>query len=89
MLDEISGAGLINLRLILKNGGYMKVKILRNTSAGGQSLEAGKVYEISEKDANILIGLKKAESVIEEINVEEKEEEKPKKKLKTEGKNNV
>lgn len=40
----------------------MKIKALTGTNASGKSLEAGKVYEVSEKDAKILIQMKKAEA---------------------------
>lgn len=39
----------------------MKVKALKNTKASGKHLPAGKVAEVSEKDAKILISLGKAE----------------------------
>ena len=39
----------------------MKVKILRNTNASGQSVEKGKEYDISDDDARILIRMGKAE----------------------------
>lgn len=38
----------------------MRIKALRNTAASGQSLEAGKVYEVSEEDARVLIRMGKA-----------------------------
>ena len=43
----------------------MKIKALKNTSASGQSLEVGKIYDVSDKDAEILIRMGKAEESIE------------------------
>tara|TARA_Y100001938_G_C7751272_1_gene264024 strand:+ start:61 stop:288 length:228 start_codon:yes stop_codon:yes gene_type:complete len=45
----------------------MKIKALKNTSASGQSLEVGKIYDVSDKDAEILIRMKKAEASTESI----------------------
>lgn len=39
----------------------MRIKALRNTSASGQSLEAGQIYDISEADGAFLIKIRKAE----------------------------
>lgn len=44
----------------------MKIKALRNTSASGQSLEAGQIYDISEADGAFLIKIRKAEAVMDE-----------------------
>jgi hypothetical protein len=42
----------------------MKVKCIRGTVAsGGKSLEEGKVYDISDQDAILLIGMNKVEEV--------------------------
>ena len=41
----------------------MKVKILRSTVADKQSVKAGGVYDLSDKDAKYLILTKKAELV--------------------------
>ena len=52
----------------------MKIKALKNTSASGQSLEVGKIYDVSDKDAEILIRMKKAEEsteVVEECSMPE------------------
>lgn len=38
----------------------MKVKIIRNTVAGGQNVSRGDVVELSKNEANYLIRLKKA-----------------------------
>jgi len=38
----------------------MKILVLRSTEASGQPLAAGEVAEVSEKDAQILIGMGKA-----------------------------
>ena len=43
----------------------MKIKALKNTSASGQSLEVGNIYDVSDKDAEILIRMGKAEESIE------------------------
>ena len=43
----------------------MKIKALKNTSASGQSLEVGKIYDVSDQDASILIRMGKAEESIE------------------------
>jgi len=45
----------------------MKIKALKNTSASGQSLEVGKIYDVSDKDAEILIRMKKAEASTEAV----------------------
>ena len=45
----------------------MKIKALKNTSASGQSLEAGNIYDVSDKDAEILIRMGKAEESIEAV----------------------
>jgi len=45
----------------------MKIKALKNTSASGQSLEVGKIYDVSDKDAEILIRMKKAEESTEAV----------------------
>ena len=45
----------------------MKIKALKNTSASGQSLEVGKNYDVSDKDAEILIRMKKAEESTESV----------------------
>ncbi len=39
----------------------MKIKILRATMCGGKRVEKGQIVEASDKDANLLIGIKKAE----------------------------
>ncbi len=41
----------------------MKVMILRNTFVSGVIKLKGKEYELAEKDAKLLIGMKKAEQV--------------------------
>lgn len=41
----------------------MRVKILRSTVAGGQRVEKGQVADLSKRDAELLIGLKKARLV--------------------------
>tara|TARA_Y100001970_G_scaffold264516_1_gene351211 strand:+ start:3426 stop:3620 length:195 start_codon:yes stop_codon:yes gene_type:complete len=43
----------------------MKIKALKNTSASGQSLEVGNIYDVSDQDASILIRMGKAEESIE------------------------
>jgi len=50
----------------------MKVKITRSTVAAGKDVYAGQVYEIPDRDAEVLIRMGKAEPVTEE-------KEKPKK----------
>ena len=45
----------------------MKIKSLKNTSASGKSLEVGKIYDVSDKDAEILIRMKKAEELTEAV----------------------
>ena len=45
----------------------MKIKALKNTSASGQSLEVGNIYNVSDKDAEILIRMNKAEESIEAV----------------------
>lgn len=52
----------------------MKILCTRNVMASGQALEAGSTYDVSDKDAEILIRMGKAE--------EAKEEAKPKPKRK-------
>jgi len=54
----------------------MKVKILRNTVAGGKNLYAGESCDLSAQDARILIGLGKA------VEVDPKAEAKAKAKAK-------
>lgn len=39
----------------------MKVKILRNTFCSGELVEEGKVYDLPDQEAGILIRLRKAE----------------------------
>lgn len=73
MLTTDSGKGLFKSLPSNNTEGRMKIKVLRNTVASGQDLEAGKVYEVSERDAKILIQMGKAEEY-----KEEKEEEKGK-----------
>lgn len=41
----------------------MKIRILRNTVAGGTSVKAGDVVEASEADARYLVAVQKAELV--------------------------
>ena len=43
----------------------MKVKITRNTIAGGQAVNEGQVVEVSDVDGRLLIGMGKAVAVIE------------------------
>lgn len=43
----------------------MKIKVLRHTVASGETLLAGKTYDVSETDARYLIRLGKAEEVAE------------------------
>ena len=50
----------------------MKIKILKSTVCGGKPVEKDKVIDASEKDANYLIGIGKAES-----SDKKKEEKKP------------
>ena len=38
----------------------MKVKILRSTTASGKRVEKGKTYDLSDKDAQTLVNMKKA-----------------------------
>ncbi|GIV86625.1 MAG: hypothetical protein KatS3mg054_0654 [Chloroflexus sp.] len=38
----------------------MRIRIIRTTVCGGRVVEAGEVIEASERDANLLIALKKA-----------------------------
>jgi len=45
----------------------MKIKVLRSTVCGGKDLVAGKIYEIEEKDANLLIALGKAIEFKDEV----------------------
>ena len=57
-----------------------KIKILRNTRAGGESLGEGKTYtvpkEVSVKDAEILIKMRSAESVCQKKAAEKKSDDK-------------
>ena len=39
----------------------MYIKILKETAASGERLQANKSYEVSDKDARILIGMGKAQ----------------------------
>jgi len=50
----------------------VKIKILKSTVCGGKPVEKDKVIDASEKDANYLIGIGKAES-----SDKKKEEKKP------------
>ena len=50
----------------------MKVKILRSTIADGKDLLEGKIYEIPDSEAKILIQLNKAVVVEEEDKTTEK-----------------
>lgn len=50
----------------------MRVKILRSTVADGKDVYAGKIYEISDRDAKLLIQMGKAVEVKEEKITEEK-----------------
>ena len=43
----------------------MKVKILKDTVAGGKSVKAGATVTVKEPDAKLLVGMKKAEQVAE------------------------
>jgi hypothetical protein len=43
----------------------MKIRILRNTVAGGESVKAGDVVEASEADIRYLVAVKKAERATE------------------------
>ncbi len=43
----------------------MKVKILKDTVAGGKPAKAGSTVTVKEQDAKLLIGMKKAEPVVE------------------------
>lgn len=43
----------------------MKVKILKDTVAGGKPAKAGATVTVKEQDAKLLIGMKKAEAVAE------------------------
>lgn len=43
----------------------MKVKILKDTVAGGKPAKAGATVTVKEQDAKLLIGMKKAEPVVE------------------------
>jgi hypothetical protein len=42
----------------------MKIKVLRNTIAGGKQLLAGKTADVSEQDAKTLIAMGKAAPVV-------------------------
>ena len=42
----------------------MKIKCLKNVCASGNSLEAGKTYDVSELDAELLISMGRAEVYI-------------------------
>ncbi len=39
----------------------MKIKCLKNVCASGNSLEAGRTYDVSESDAELLISMGRAE----------------------------
>lgn len=43
----------------------MKVKILKDCIVGGKSAKAGATVPVKEQDAKLLIGMKKAEPVVE------------------------
>lgn len=57
----------------------MRVLILKGTNADGEKREVGKEYDISDRDARILIGSKKAVEVVDEktAKAEEKDDKKP------------
>lgn len=55
----------------------MKIKILSGTSVKGMPVEAGRVISIDKIDAQILIGLCKAEPYIEQITRERGGEKPP------------
>lgn len=57
------------------------IKILRSTVCGGQRVEAGSTIEASINDANLLVGMKKAERVTAKASTVEadKKAEKPSK----------
>ncbi|CUW39679.1 protein of unknown function [Magnetospirillum sp. XM-1] len=40
----------------------MKVKVLRDTFASGELLRAGKVHDVADDDARVLIAMRKAEA---------------------------
>ena len=44
----------------------MKIKCLSNVGASGASLEAGKTYDVSNSDGDLLIRIGKAEKAIEQ-----------------------
>tara|TARA_B100000927_G_C16425456_1_gene453231 strand:- start:944 stop:1156 length:213 start_codon:yes stop_codon:yes gene_type:complete len=44
----------------------MKIKCLANVGASGASLEAGKTYDVSNSDGDLLIRIGKAEKAIEQ-----------------------
>ncbi len=60
----------------------MKIRILRDTVAGGQAVKAGDVIEASDADARYLLAVGKAEAVAE-APAPEPEVEAPKRKPRT------
>tara|TARA_R100001443_G_scaffold83535_1_gene90324 strand:- start:234 stop:419 length:186 start_codon:yes stop_codon:yes gene_type:complete len=50
----------------------MKVKCLKNVCASGVALESGKTYDISDKDAQILLTLGSVEKFSEKSNKQKK-----------------
>ena len=71
--DEGEGAG---------NGPFLLMKILctHNVMASGQALVAGSTYDVSDKDAQILITMGKAELSAEVAETEAEPETKPKRR---------
>lgn len=58
----------------------MKILCTRNVMASGQALEAGSTYDVSDKDAQILITMGKAELSAEVAATEAEPETKPKRR---------
>lgn len=52
----------------------MKIKILKDTVAGGKRVQAGEVIEACDKDARILIGMSKAVLFVEPVVAPEESE---------------
>ena len=62
MLTTEIAAGIVPAASFEKRTIIVKIKILRTTVCGGKPVEKGKVIDASDKDANYLIGIGKAES---------------------------
>lgn len=62
-LDRRAGGALIAGALRREQGGKMKVRITRNVIVKGETYKAGDEVEVEKAEAQLLIGMRKAEPV--------------------------